>query len=64
MKKIITTLGFAVLLIACTNSRSYQKYAEVENPEEDYAIIPLPQEMETSNGVFIIDENTKIHSSE
>ncbi len=64
MKKLITSLFLAATLIACKNSKSYEEYAQVENSKQDYALIPLPQEMETSKGVFIIDENTQIHASE
>jgi hexosaminidase len=64
MKKLITLLFLTATLLACDKSKSYEEFAQVENKKQDYAIIPLPQKMETSNGVFVIDENTQIQASE
>ncbi|MBE7640037.1 family 20 glycosylhydrolase [Salegentibacter sp. BLCTC] len=51
-------------IISCDTSKSYEEFAKVENKKQDYAIIPLPQKMETSKGVFIVDEHTKIQVSQ
>ena len=64
MKKLITSLFLAASIISCDNSKSYEEFAEVENTKQDYALIPLPQKMETSKGVFIIDEYTTIQAGE
>lgn len=64
MKKLITSLFLAASIISCGNSKSYEEFAQVENTKQDYALIPLPQKMETSKGVFIIDEHTTIQAGE
>lgn len=64
MKKLITSLFLAGSIISCGNSKSYEEFAQVENTKQDYALIPLPQKMETSKGVFIIDEHTTIQAGE
>ncbi|WP_227740338.1 beta-N-acetylhexosaminidase [Salegentibacter sp. BLCTC] len=64
MRKIITSLFLTMSIISCDTSKSYEEFAKVENKKQDYAIIPLPQKMETSKGVFIVDEHTKIQVSQ
>lgn len=64
MKKLITSLFLVASIISCGNSKSYEEFAQVENTKQDYALIPLPQKMETSKGVFIIDEHTTIQAGE
>ncbi|WP_289023957.1 beta-N-acetylhexosaminidase [uncultured Salegentibacter sp.] len=64
MRKIITSLFLTMGIISCDTSKSYEEFAKVENKKQDYAIIPLPQKMETSKGVFIVDEHTKIQVSQ
>ena len=54
MKKLITSLFLAASIISCGNSKSYEEFAQVENTKQDYALIPLPQKMETSKQDIVI----------
>lgn len=64
MKRILSFLCLISLLVACDSGKSYEEYKDVENTEADYPIIPLPKTMETANGRFLIDGNTKIYADD
>ena len=54
MKNIIFIVT-CLLLISCSN-----KYQEVVNSEDDYPIIPKPQQLTITKGRFLLSPNTKI----
>ncbi|SHG21216.1 hexosaminidase [Salegentibacter echinorum] len=64
MKKIVSFLCLVTLLVACDSGKTYEEYKDVENTEADYPIIPLPKKMETANGRFLIDGETKIYAGD
>lgn len=58
---MIKNLAFgllATILFSCAGK--YDQYKDVENSADDYAVVPLPAEIETRPGQFVIDEETKI----
>ena len=64
MERIFSILLLILTLTGCETGKSYLEYKDLENSPEDYAIIPLPVEMETAPGRFLIDDETRIVSSD
>ena len=53
--RVVVLILVCMLSFSCSN-----KYKDVANSEQDYQIIPKPVSLETSNGRFLVDSNTKI----
>ncbi len=60
MKNILPFLLLLIMISSCETGKSYTEYKDVENTPEDYAIIPLPVNMNTAKGRFLVDDNTHI----
>lgn len=53
--KISVIAFISLLTFSCTN-----KYKDIANTDQDYQIIPKPVSLETANGRFLVDNNTKV----
>lgn len=59
MKQILILVCILVFFSAC-NSDNYEQYKDSKNSIVDYAIIPLPENIQMKKGQFLVDGDTKI----
>lgn len=59
MKRCILAITMAFALVSCQEKNPY---AETQNTQIDYAVVPLPLEMEVKNGRFLLNNSKTIYA--
>ena len=59
MKKCILAITLAFVLVSCSEKNPY---ADTQNVESDYQVVPLPQKLEAQKGRFLLNDKTTIYA--